>query len=171
MKLQSVEDLFLQGLQYLYDAEKQLTQALPKMSQAASTPELKQAFEHHLQETKEHVGRAEEIFKQFGKQPEAKPNSVLKQMSQEAEQMIQNTDQSPVRDAALIVAGNQVEHFEIASYGSLRTFAELLGKQNVVAIIDKTLQEEKQADKKLTEIGEQNVNQKAMQRGTAASAR
>ncbi len=168
MKLQTVDELFLTGLQYAYDAEKQLTEALPKMAEVSSTPELKQAFEKHLGETKEHVGRAEQIFKAFGKQPETKPNSVLKQMTQEAEQMISNTDKGPVRDAALIVAGNQVEHFEMATYGSLRNYAQLLKKSDVVSLLEKTLQEEKQADAKLTEVGENYVNVQAMQKSAAA---
>lgn len=172
MKLQSVEELFLEGLQYAYDTEQQLTQALPKMAQASSTPQLREAFEQHLLETKQQVGRAEQIFQLFGKQPQTKPNKVVQAMNQEVEQMIQNTDQNPIRDAALIVAGNQVEHFEMASWGSLRTYAQLLGKQEAVNLIQKTLDEEKQADAKLTALGENQVNQQALQQGskTAASA-
>ncbi len=172
MKLQSVEDLFLEGLQYTYDTEQQLTQALPKMAQASSTPQLREAFEQHLLETKQQVSRAEQIFQLFGKQPQTKPNKVVQAMNQEVEQMIQNTDQNSIRDAALIVAGNQVEHFEMASWGSLRTYAQLLGKQEAVTLIQKTLDEEKQADAKLTALGENQVNKQALQQGskTAASA-
>lgn len=170
MKVQSVDDLFMHGLTYLYDAEKQLTEALPKLAEAADNPQLRQAFEQHLSETKEHVARSEEIFKRMNKQPQANPNAVLKQMRQEAEQMIQNTDKGPVRDAALIVAGNQVEHFEMASWGSMRNFAKLLGKNDVANIIQKTLDEEKQADAKLTEIGEQQVNVQALHKTASASA-
>ncbi len=169
MKIDNVEQLFLNGLKYVYDAEQQLTEGLPKLAQASSTPELRQAFEQHLQETKEHVTRLQQVFKQMGQQPEGNSNAVLKQMSQEAEQMIKNMDQSPVRDAALIVAGNQVEHYEMASYGSLRTFAELLGKQEVVQILQKTLEEEKKADALLTKIGENTVNPKAIQKSAAAT--
>ncbi len=170
MKLQSVEDLFLEGLQYSYDAEQQLTQALPKMAQASSTPQLREAFEQHLLETKQQVGRAEQIFQIFGKQPQGKPNSVLQAMNKEVENMIQNTDQNPIRDAALIVAGNQVEHFEMASWGSLRTYAELLGQQEAVNLIQKTLDEEKQADAKLTALGENQVNQQALQQGSKSAS-
>jgi ferritin-like metal-binding protein YciE len=169
MKLQTVEDLFLRGLQYSYDAEKQLTVALPKMADASSAPELKQAFQKHFSETKEHVTRAEEIFKLLGKQPEAKPNSIVQQMQREAEQMIAETDQSPIRDAALIVAGNQVEHFEMAVYGSLRNYAQLLGRSDILPILEKTLQEEKQADAQLTEVGEQRVNIQAIHASAAAA--
>ena len=170
MRVQSVDQLFLHGLTYVYDAEKQLTEALPKMAEAAENPQLRQAFEQHLSETKEHVGRSEESFKRMNQQPQANPNAILKQMRQEAEQMIQNTDQGPVRDAALIVAGNQVEHFEMACWGSLRTFAKLLGKEDVADIIQKTLDEEKQADAKLTQIGEQQVNIQALHKSASASA-
>jgi ferritin-like metal-binding protein YciE len=169
MKLQTVEDLFLQGLQYSYDAEKQLTEALPKMVKASSAPELKQAFEKHLAETKEHVTRAEAIFQMLGKQPELKPNSIVQQMRREMEQMISQTDQSAIRDAALIVAGNQVEHFEMAAYGSLRNYAQLLGRNDILPILEKTLREEKQADAKLTEIGEQTVNVQAIHASAAAA--
>lgn len=171
MKLQTVDELFLTGLQYAYDAEKQLTEALPRMAEVSSTPELKQAFEKHLDETKQHVARAEQIFKACDKQPEAKSNIVLKQMVEEAQKMISSTDKGPIRDAALIVAGNQVEHFEMANYGSLRNFAQLLNKADVVSLLEMTLQDEKQADALLTKIGEQHVNVEAMHKGAAASAR
>jgi ferritin-like metal-binding protein YciE len=169
MKIQSVHDLFLNGLQYVYDAEKQLTQAIPELAQAACTPQLREAFEQHLQETKEHVGRLEEIFKRVGAPPQTKPNAVLEQMRQEARQMTQNIDQSELRDAALIVAGNQVEHYEMAAYGSLRTFAQLLGHDDIVGILQRTLDEEKKADAKLTELGESQVNIQALHKSAAAA--
>lgn len=169
MPTQTLEDLFATGLQYAYDAEKQLVEALPKMAQASSTPQLRQAFEQHLKETEEHARRAEQIFRALGKQAERKPNTVVKAMTQEADKMIQSMDQSPVRDAALIVAGNQVEHYEMAAYGSLLTFAQLLGKQECVQSLQQTLGEEKKADAKLTEIGESQVNKQAANRGTATA--
>jgi len=171
MKLQSINDLFIHGLKYVYDAEQQLTEALPELAKASTQAELRAAFEHHLQETKEHVTRLQEVFKRLGEQPAANPNTVLKQYRQEAQQLIQNTDASPVRDAALIVAGNQVEHYEIACYGSLRTYAQLLGKNDIVELLEKTLAQEKKADAKLTQIGEESVNKKAAQMQTAAASR
>ena len=171
MKITNIEQLFLNGLQYMYDAEKQLTEALPRLVEASSTPQLRQAFEEHLDQTKEHVSRAEDIFKRLGAQPQTQPNAILKQMRQETEQMIANTDKSPIRDAALIVAGNQVEHYEMACYGSLRTFAQLMGKEDVAGILEKTLDEEKKADAKLTEVGESYVNLEAVHRGAAQAAR
>ncbi len=154
MQVTSLEELFLTGLQYAYDAEKQLTEALPKMAEASTNPQLRQAFQQHLQETREHARRAEQIFSALGKQPETKPNTVVQAMRQEAEKMIQMIQASPLRDAALIVAGNQVEHYEMAAYGSLRNFAELLGNQQCVQSLQQTLEEEKKADAKLTQVGE-----------------
>ncbi|HEX4748307.1 MAG TPA: ferritin-like domain-containing protein [Bryobacteraceae bacterium] len=168
MKIQSVEDLFLSGLQYVYDAEKQLTQALPQLAEAASTPQLREAFEQHLQDTKEHVGRAEEIFKRLGEQPRTKRNAVLERMREEAMETIQNTDKSEIRDAALIMAGNQVEHYEMAAYGSLRTFARLLGHNDVAEILQRTLDDEKKTDAKLTELGESQVNIQALHKSAVA---
>lgn len=167
MQTQSLEDLFTTGLQYAYDAEKQLTEALPKMAEASSTPQLREAFEQHLKETEEHARRAEKIFSSLGKQPERKPNNVVQAMRQEADKMIQMTEASPIRDAALIVAGNQVEHYEMAAYGSLLNFARLLGKQDCAQTLEQTLQEEKKADAKLTEVGESTVNKLAAGRGAA----
>jgi len=167
MKVQSVEDLFLNGLQYVYDAEKQLTQALPDLAEASCAPQLREVFERHLQETKEHVGRIEEVFKRIGAQPQTQPNAVLLQMRQEATQMMQNIEQSELRDAALIVAGNQVEHYEIVAYGSLRTFAQLLGNDDIVEILQKTLDEEKKADAKLTAVAESQVNIQALHKSAA----
>jgi len=170
MKIYSVQDLFLQGLQHVYDAEKQLTQAIPELAQAACAPQLREAFEQHLRETKEHVCRCEEIFKRIGAQPETQPNAVLQQMRQEAREIIQNTEQCEIRDAALIVAGNQVEHYEISVYGSLRNFAELLGHDEAVDILQKTLDEEKKADAKLTELADSQINIQALHKSAAAMA-
>lgn len=170
MKINTVDQLFLQGLQYVYDAEKQHTEALPKMAEACSTPQLREAFQQHLDETKEHVGRVEEIFKRLGQQPETKPNAVLQQMRQEADQMIANTEKSEIRDAALIVAGNQVEHYEMAAYGSLKSFAKLLGHSEIASILEMTLEEEKKADANLTQIGEEQINLQALHSGSTSAA-
>jgi ferritin-like metal-binding protein YciE len=170
MKIKSVQDLFLNGLTYVYDAEKQLTQAIPELAQAAYTPQLREVFEQHLQETKEHVGRCEEIFKRLGVQPQTQPNALVEQMRQEARQMIQGIEQPELRDAALIVAGNQVEHYEISAYGSLRTFAQLLGHEDIVNILQKTLDEEKKADARLTQVADTQVNIQALHKSEAAHA-
>jgi ferritin-like metal-binding protein YciE len=170
MKMQSVEDLFINGLKYVYDAEKQLAQALPELAEAACTPQLREAFEQHLRETKEQVRRVEEVFKRMGSEPQTEPNTILKQMREEARQMMQNIGKSEIRDAALIVAGNQIEHYEMAAYGSLRTFAQLLGQDEVVAILQRTLEEEKKANAKLTELGESQVNIQALHKSAAMAA-
>ncbi|HLI30485.1 MAG TPA: DUF892 family protein [Terriglobia bacterium] len=169
MTIQTVEDLFLNGLQYIYDAEKQLVRALPELAAAACEPQLRQAFEQHLQDTKEHVGRIEEVFKRIGAAPKAQPNGVVEQMRQEVTQMIANIDQPQVLDAALVVAGNQVEHYEMAAYGSLHTFAQLLGHEDVAGILQKTLEEEKKTSAKLAEIGESQVNIQALHKSAAAA--
>lgn len=157
----TLDDIFQTGLEYIYDAEKQLTVALPKMAKAASSPELKQAFEEHQHETEHHVKRLEQIFDKLDFRPGNKPNVVLQAMTHEAEMMIQHTEANPLRDAALIVAGNQVEHWEIGSYGSLRELARVLGHDELIPILEETLDEEKQADQKLTQIAEKSVNPEA----------
>lgn len=169
MQIGTPEGLFLRGLALIYDAEQQLAEALPKMAEASSSPQLRSAFEQHLSETKEHLGRVLELFKRFGQEPEAEPNRVLAQMREQTAELIQAMEPSPLRDAALIVAGNQVEHFEIACYGSLRALARLLGHEDEACILEKTLEEEKKADAKLTEVGECCVNIQAIHRSAAAS--
>jgi len=153
MKIQSLEELFLTSLQYVYDAEKQLTEALPKLANASHTPQLREAFESHLTETQEHVRRVEQIFKSFGQTPETKPNSVMQAMGKEADGMVKSIDAGTVRDAALIEAANQVEHWEMAAYISLRGYAQVLNKHDVVLILERTLNEEKKAAAKVTDIG------------------
>lgn len=168
MKIHTVDDLFLNGLEYVYDAEKQLMEVMPELAQAACTPQLREAFEQHFQETKENVGRIEEVFKRLGMHSTAQPNAVVEQMCQEARQMIQNIERSEILDAALIIAGNQVEHYEIAAYGSLRAFADLLGHEEIGRILQKTLEEVKKADAKLTHLGESQVNIQALHKSAAA---
>lgn len=168
MKLNSLEDLFINALPYVYDAEKQLTEGMPKLATAATIPELREAFEHRAKESDEHVRRIEQIFTKLGKKPEAKTNTVVQAMRQEADNMMRNIDASPLRDAALVVAANQLEHYEIAAYGSIRKFAQLLGRQDVAGLLEQTLNEEKKADAKVTEIGEKYVNTQAAHRTTTA---
>jgi len=160
MKVESIEDLFLDELKDLYSAEKQITKALPKMVKAASTQELSAAFDSHLQETKGHVERLEEIFEKLGKRGTGKTCEGMKGVLEEGSEVIQEIEKGPVRDAALIAAAQRVEHYEIAGYGSVRSFAELLGKQDIVELLEETLQEEKAADEKLTTISG-SVNQEA----------
>jgi ferritin-like metal-binding protein YciE len=160
MKLESIEDLFLDELKDLYSAEKQITKALPKMVKAASTRELSAAFDSHLQETKGHVERLEEIFETLGKRGTGKTCEGMKGLLEEGSEVIQEIEKGPVRDAGLIAAAQKVEHYEIAGYGSVRSFAELMGKQGIGDLLEQTLGEEKAADAKLTKISE-SVNQEA----------
>jgi ferritin-like metal-binding protein YciE len=160
MKVESIEDLFLDELKDLYSAEKQITKALPKLVKAASTQELSAAFDSHLQETKGHVERLEEIFQKLGKKGTGKTCEGMKGVLEEGSEVIQEIEKGPIRDAGLIAAAQRVEHYEIAGYGSVRSFAELLGKTDIVELLEQTLDEEKAADEKLTKISE-SVNQEA----------
>jgi ferritin-like metal-binding protein YciE len=160
MKVESIEDLFLDELKDLYSAEKQITKALPKLVKAASTRELSAAFDSHLQETKGHVERLEEIFQKLGKKGTGKTCEGMKGVLEEGSEVIQEIEKGPIRDAGLIAAAQRVEHYEIAGYGSVRSFAQLLGKQDIAELLEETLGEEKAADEKLTKISE-SVNQEA----------
>ncbi|MGH9608138.1 MAG: ferritin-like domain-containing protein [Bryobacteraceae bacterium] len=171
MQLHTPEDLFLHGLESIYDIEQQLTEELHTMAHASSSPQLRSAFEQHLSETKDHVARALELFKRLDRQPAAETNRVLQQMRQEIAELIQNTEPSPIRDAALVIAGNQVEHLEIACYGSLVALARVLGNEDEAYILEQVLDEEKKAAAKLTEVGECCVNIQAVHRSAAASTR
>jgi ferritin-like metal-binding protein YciE len=163
MKIETMEDLFLEQIEDLYDAEHRLVKALPKMAEAANSQSLRQAFQSHLMETEGHVTRLESIFRALGQEPKAETCDAMKGLVSEGEDMISHTeDDSPVRDAGLIAAANRVEHYEIAAYGSARTFAQTLGLTQAVSLLDQTLQEEKAADQKLTQIAEEMVNDEAL---------
>ena len=169
MKVNNLRDLFEIGLCYAYDCEQKLVKkGLPKMIESASTPELRTALEQHLQETRTHVSRLERVFANIGADAKTKDNDILDEMTDAAEDMIKNIDASPLRDAALIVSGNQVEHYEMATYGSLVAFAQQLGLRDVATLLEQTLNEEKAADAKLTQIGETRVNPGAIQERRAA---
>jgi len=162
MKIESMEELFLQQIEDLYDAEKRLVKALPKMAEASTSLSLKQAFESHLLQTEGHVTRLETIFRQLGKNAKAETCDAMKGLVSEGENMVSHIDESPLRDAGLIAAANRVEHYEIAAYGSARTFAQTLGLGQAAALLEQTLQEEKAADHKLTQLAEQMVNDEAL---------
>jgi ferritin-like metal-binding protein YciE len=132
------------------------------------TPELRKAFESHLQETMGHVDRLEKVFSEIGKKPKAVPCEAIKGLIEEGEEMIGNTEESAVRDAGIIAAANRVEHYEIAAYGAARTFAQTLGITKAVSLLEQTLQEEKKADAKLTELAETKVNDEALRSAPVA---
>lgn len=158
LKLESVQDLFLAELRDLHDAEKQLVDALPKMADAASSRELKEAFSHHLEETKKHVTRLDQIFKNLSEEPKGQTCEAMKGLIKEGEEFIRAKGEPEVRDAGLIGAAQRVEHYEMAGYGTAKTLAQRLGFLDIAKILDTTLKEEKAADEKLTTVAEGNVN-------------
>jgi ferritin-like metal-binding protein YciE len=152
MQLQSLHDVFTHELQDLYDAENQLLQALPKMAQAASNRELREAFEHHLDETRDHAQRLEEIFGQLGISGSGETCEAMRGLIKEGEKTIAMGGDPTAKDAALIAAAQRVEHYEIAAYGTARTLAGELDHNEAQDLLDQTLDEEANADKLLTKI-------------------
>ncbi len=155
--MKPLRETFLQELADIYDAEDQLTEALPKMAEAAEFPELKTAFESHLNETKTHIQRLEQVFQIFGEDAEGEKCKAMKGLIAEGEALIKDE----AGDAALIAAAQKVEHYEIATYGTLRTWAEILGESEAVKLLDQTLTEEKETNEKLTHLAESAINDAA----------
>lgn len=169
MNLQNLKDLYIDQLRDLYSAEEQLLMALPKMAQAASSADLKQAFQHHLDETCQQKQRLDTIFSQMNLSPHGEKCEAMEGLIKEGEETIRTNGDPVVKDAALIAAAQRVEHYEMAGYGTVRTFANELGFDEAKSLLQETLDEEGDANKKLTSIAEggflsQGVNQKAMQR-------
>jgi ferritin-like metal-binding protein YciE len=171
MRIQTMQDLFLEQIEDLYDAENRLVKALPKMAEAATTPELQNAFEEHLQQTEGQVRRLEQVFGELGKSPKKETCEAMKGLIEEGEEIIKNIEQSPLRDAGLIAAANRVEHYEMAGYGSARSFAQVLGLNRSVQLLEQTLEEERSADEKLTKLATQLVNKQATGSPRARTAR
>jgi ferritin-like metal-binding protein YciE len=161
MKLESLETLYVEELRDIYNAENQLLKALPKMAKAASASELKQAFEDHLEQTKEHVERLEEIFEKLDKKPTGKTCKAMKGLVEEGSEIIEEDGEEHVIDAGLIAAAQKVEHYEIASYGTVRTWAEILGEDDAVELLQQTLDEEGETDKRLSELAQELINVEA----------
>lgn len=166
-EVKSLRDLFVEELRDLYSAESQLIEALPKMEKAASSQELTEAFRAHLQQTKEHQRRLDTIFESLGMSPQGKMCKGMQGLIEEGKEVIDEIGDSVLRDAALIGAAQRVEHYEIAGYGTVRTFAQELGDENAKRILQETLDEEGEADRKLTAIAEgrmyeSGVNEMAM---------
>jgi ferritin-like metal-binding protein YciE len=160
-KLATMDDLFIDEIRDLYDAEKQLTKALPKMAKASSSPDLRTAFENHLEETQGHVERLEEIFESLGQKGSGKKCAAMAGLIKEGDELASEMDASPVRDAGLIAAAQKVEHYEISGYGSARAHAQLLGHTAAVSLLDLTLNEEKEANRKLNDLAESDINNEA----------
>lgn len=167
MKIETMEELFVGQIEDLYDAEKRLVKALPKMAEATTSSQLRNAIESHLRETEGHVTRLEQVFSEMGKKPKAKTCDAMKGLIDEGEEVVSEIDESPLRDAGIIAAANRVEHYEIAAYGSARTFAEVLGLKKAATLLDQTLKEEKAADQKLTKLAESTINADALRTAQA----
>lgn len=160
-KLNSLQDLLIEQLQDLYDAEHQLTQALPKMAQAARNPQLVQAFTSHLAETEGHIRRLEQVFQTIGAPAHRKTCKAMKGLIEEGNEVLKEDAEAAVKDAALIAAANRVEHYEIAGYGTVRNFTDELGLSAAGELLQQTLDEEYAADENLTQIARSRVNQQA----------
>jgi ferritin-like metal-binding protein YciE len=162
MEMESLKDLFLEELQDLYSAENQLLKALPKMAKSASSPELKKSFEKHLEETKVHAERIEQICEEMGEKPKGPKCKAMEGLLEEGKEVISEHDDPEVLDAALICAAQKVEHYEIASYGTARSWAELMDMSDAVKLLEQTLEEEKMTDEKLTKLAMESINIEAM---------
>jgi ferritin-like metal-binding protein YciE len=170
MKIENMEDLFFEQMEDLYDAEKRLVKALPKMADAVTSNQLRQAFQSHLLETEGHVSRLEQIFGDLNRKFKSHTCEAMKGLIEEGEEMIDDIEESTLRDAGLIAAANRVEHYEIAAYGSARAFALTLGLGGAASLLDQTLEEEKAADQKLTRLAESMINDEAL-RGSQVQSR
>lgn len=165
MSLDSLEKLFLEELKDVYNAEKQILRALPKMAKAAESPQLQQAFTKHLKETEGQVQRLERVFRELGQSVRGKTCKGMQGLLEEGKEVMEEDGEGAVIDAALIASAQRVEHYEIAAYGCLRTYAQLLGYSQAQQLLQQTLDEEEAADEKLTQLGEAGINQAAAAAG------
>ena len=156
-----LRELFVDELKDIYWAEKALVKAIPKMIENATSKDLVKALKNHLEETKNQVTRLESVFKSIGEKAEAKKCEAMDGLTKEAEEIMESTQKGVVRDAGIISAAQKVEHYEIATYGTLRTFAQTLGEDEAMSLLQESLDEEKGADVKLTVIAEGHVNAEA----------
>jgi ferritin-like metal-binding protein YciE len=168
MEKNTLKQLYIEELRDIYDAEKQLIKALPKMAQAASSDELRAGFEKHLEQTKGHAQRLEQIFSVLGEKPTGKKCKGMQGLVSEGSEVIKEDFEDDVKDAGLIAAAQRVEHYEIAAYGTVRTYATILEEQDAVSLLEKTLEEEKETDQKLTELAE-GINAQAAGSGSEES--
>ena len=159
--IETFDDLFVHQLRDIYYAEKQLVKALPKMAEKATSPQLKQAFQNHLAETKGHVSRVEQVFKMHGVEAKAVDCPAIDGIIKEANEIVGEVADKQVLDAALIAAGQAAEHYEITRYGTLVAWAQQLGRDDCASVLEQNLAEVKAADKKLTSLAESGINRKA----------
>ena len=160
-KIATMDELFLDEISDLYDAEKQLTKALPKMAKAAASDQLRQAFQEHLAQTQVHVDRLDQIFDSLAQKNSGKKCAAMAGLIKEGDELASDTEETAVRDAGLIAAAQKVEHYEIAGYGSARAHAEVLGHTSAVRLLDETLAEEKETNEKLNGLAETGINTEA----------
>ena len=168
MNLETLKELYVNELKDLYNAEGQLVKALPKMAKAASSDELKEAFEKHLEQTKGHMERLEQVFEEIDEKPKGKTCHGMKGLIEEGSEVLKAEDS--VLDAGIIVAAQKVEHYEIAGYGSVRTFAQLLGQDKSAELLQQTLDEESETNELLNKLAEDIVNPEALMEPEMASA-
>ena len=160
MKVENLRELLVDELRDLYSAETQLTKSLPKVAKHASEPGLKQAIEHHLKETENHVKRLDQVFERLRQSPKGKTCEGMKGLIAEADERLKDGGDRATLDAGLIADAQRIEHYEISAYGSARTFANIVGEHEVVRLLEETLREEKAADLKLNQLAE-NINMEA----------
>jgi ferritin-like metal-binding protein YciE len=161
VKHQALKELYVDELKDIYNAENQLVKALPKMAKAATSDDLRTGFEEHLEQTRGHVQRLEQIFKALGEKPTGKKCKGMEGLVAEGQEMMDEDFEDDLMDAALISAAQRVEHYEIAAYGTVRTYAELLGEDQAVTLLEQTLEEEKETDQKLSDLAS-DINVKAL---------
>jgi len=171
MKLGSLEDLYVDQLKDLLDAEKQIIKALPKMAKATSSPELQNAFQQHLEQTKGQLQRLEQIFDKSGRPARGKKCKAMEGIIEEGKELMDQDADDDVLNAGLIAAAQKVEHYEIAGYGCVRTYAETLGDREAASLLQQTLDEEKQTDEKLTQLAERLINVRATEGQAVESSR
>ena len=161
MKLESLRDLYIEQLRDLYSAETQLVDALPKMAKASSSAQLRMAFEQHLEQTKNQVKRLEQVFQNLNAKPTGKTCKGMHGLIAEGQETIKENAEPEVKDAALIAAAQRVEHYEMAGYGTVRAYAQTLGEDRAITLLQQTLAEEGETDKKLTQLAESSINMRA----------
>jgi ferritin-like metal-binding protein YciE len=165
MKLNNLRDLFIHDLLDIYDAEKQITKALPQMIEAADSTQVRKAFEKHLDQTHEQIRRLDEVFRHLGEQVKSQECKGMKGLIEEGEKLMMEDASPEVRDAGLIASAQKVEHYEIAAYGTARAYARMLGEEEVDNLLLQTLDEEGKTDEELTRIAMTRENQKAKRAG------
>lgn len=162
MEINSLRELYIDQLRDLYDAENQLIKALPRMAKEASSDELRQAVEEHVEQTRGQAERLEQIFEQLGEKPKGKKCKGMQGVIEEGKETLEEDMEEDTKDAAIIAAAQRVEHYEIAGYGTARTYAKLLGENEAAELLEETLNEEKETDQKLTQLAEE-INVEAAQ--------